>query len=197
MVLQPCWRVKISDIEVFRRGPTVAFAWSLRWASPKADGPEKGSWKPFKKPITSNPTRRQNTTLTLSLTQDWTVNPLPLEVDRYSPQPNDRQHYEWFDNGVAKRYQMPAYSILEPDTAIHAIQQFLNESMREYIGGHMTNATAITKRQFEMAQSNRDVGPFCHWIRTLGLTIRAHRNHWSINVSNSGLPVGSLRSLGI
>src|SRR5436190_4653877 len=134
----------------------MPFAWSLRWMNAKADENGKALWKPFKKSITGVPDRRRDTSKMVHLTQGWCSKPLILQVDQYKPAPTDKQHYEWFDNGIQKSYPTPAYSIADPDDANHAISKFINENMEEYIDSHMNNSTAITKRQFEIAKNNRD-----------------------------------------
>lgn len=151
----------------------------MRWINVKADKNGKSLWKPFRKSIADVPSRRGDTSREVHLSQGWCSKPLILQVDRYQPAPTDKQHYEWFDNGIRKLYLTPAYTIADPDDANHAIARFLDENMEEYIDFHMKNSTAITRLQFELAKSSLNK-PLIHLALKLWVACRFIETPWSI-----------------
>jgi hypothetical protein len=148
-----CFRPKIRDIEVFRRGPTLDFAWSCRWKIRDARPEAKSIWKP----ITELPAGRNDRFKMVELSQGHSHENLRLRVREYAPEPGDRQHYTWYDGDVEHFYRTPAYAIAELGYARNAIKKFLEINFRVYLGALLQNASPITRYTFETALNNQDL----------------------------------------
>ena len=135
-------------------GPTLEFAWSRRWLNPRCEKNIRNTWMPFKDSITVG---AGNSLKRVQLSQDWTAQPLEVEVDRYEPRSDDKQHYEWTLNGERKEYPTPAFSIADPDNATRAIDAFLQSQMEAYIDARLQNAAALTRFQFETSKKHQKV----------------------------------------
>ena len=157
LIWQPCCRVKLSEIEVFRRGPTLEFAWSRRWQNPREQVYGKHLWKPFSKPMVVSRYGESGALKTLHLSQGWVPTPLVVKVGEYKVKKGDKQHWEWLDGDQRRTYRMPPFSIADPDSTVQAIEDYLEEHLEEYIDSRLQHATQITKGQFEMAKMSNEV----------------------------------------
>jgi hypothetical protein len=148
-----CFRPKIRDIEVFRRGPTIEFAWSRRWKSKDIKLEAKSIWKP----ITELPTGRTDGFKVVELSQGHSSEKLRLRVREYNPEPGDKQYYSWYDEDSEHFYNTTPYAITDLGYARNAIKSFLDRNLEGYLDILLLNASPITKRTFETALQNRDL----------------------------------------
>ncbi|KAG0645688.1 hypothetical protein D0Z07_8715 [Hyphodiscus hymeniophilus] len=175
-LLRPvCWRPNIGYTEIFRRGPTIDFAPTLR-GNCEDEGPGKQAvWKHFATRRTGN-----ESTKSVELSQNWTSNTLKIPLERYQPKEGDKQHYAWFDNGGEQHYHTPPYGIANLHVARSSIERFLEEKSAAYIEAHMRNATEITRETFRVAQENKHQLPLVERALKLWVCCRFIEEPWSI-----------------
>ncbi|KAE9378490.1 hypothetical protein N431DRAFT_435586 [Stipitochalara longipes BDJ] len=175
-LLRPlCWRPNIGGTEVFRRGPTIDFAVSLRGNMEDEAPGKQAIWKHFAvRRIGNEPSK------TVELSQGVVPNRLKIRLDRYQPKDTDRQYYQWFNNeGVQQKYHTPAYGIENLSVAQHAIEGFLRDNSEAYIETHLKDATEITRKTFHTAQQNKHL-PLVERALKLWVGCRFIEDPWSI-----------------
>jgi len=148
-----CNRPKIRDIEVFRRGPTVEYAWSSRWKLREVKPEAKSIWKP----ITELPTSRSDETKIVELSQGHAQENLRLRVRRYGPEPDDKQYYTWYEGDERRTYDTEPYAIADLGYARNALRKFLDRNVRVYLNVLLRKASPITKATFQAALQNQDL----------------------------------------
>lgn len=172
-----CWRPNIGSTEIFRRGPTIDFAVSLRGNMVDAGPGKQALWKNFA-------TRKsgKGDSKFVELSQGWTSKTMRIRLDQYKPMSTDKQYYSWFDNGVEQKYQTPAFGISNSDEANSSIGKFLVQNFDAYLDFHMRNAPEITKRTFRSAQNNMHL-PLVERALKLWVGCRFIEDPWSMTGS--------------
>lgn len=147
-----CWRPpKIKNAELFRRGPTIDFAASLRGHKADAKPGKQAVWDLF-----ATGTKGRHAPKVVHLSQHWTSDTLTIELHRYQPMETDKQFYTWFDeNGIERRYVTPPYGISDWRKVHSSVERFMERNFQGYIDAHLTNANEITRLTFEVAVEHR------------------------------------------
>lgn len=174
-LLRPlCWRPNIGSTEIFRRGPTIDFAASLRGNSEDAGPGKQALWKHFATRKSGSDSARY-----VELSQNWTPNTLRIRLDRYQPMDTDKQHYTWFDNGIEQQYRSAPFGIASLGVASSAIEKFLVQNSEGYIQAHMNVATELTRKSFQTAQQHKYL-PLVERALKLWVACRFIEEPWSI-----------------
>ncbi|KAI9049136.1 hypothetical protein LZ554_006984 [Drepanopeziza brunnea f. sp. 'monogermtubi'] len=174
-ILRPlCWRPNIGSTEVFRRGPSLDFAASLRGNSEDAGPGKQALWKHFA-------TRRSgsDSARIVDLSQYWTGNKLSIRLDRYQPMETDKQFYTWYEDGKERQFRTPAFGIANLGIATSAIEKFQAQNAEAYIEAHLRTATELTRKTFRTAQAHRSL-PLVERALKLWVACRFIEEPWSI-----------------
>ncbi|KAG4442197.1 hypothetical protein IFR05_002307 [Cadophora sp. M221] len=179
-LLRPlCWRPNIGSTEVFRRGPTIDFAASLRGNSEDAGPGKQALWKHFATRKSGSDSSR-----VVELSQNWTSKTLVIRLDRYQPMETDKQQYTWFDNGVEQQYKTTPFAVANIGVATLAIEKFLAQNSEGYINAHMDLSTELTRKSFQTAQQHKYL-PLVERALKLWVACRFIEQPWSITGSET------------
>ncbi|KAF8424200.1 hypothetical protein EV426DRAFT_107192 [Tirmania nivea] len=136
----PCFRARVTEAELFRRGPTSEFSWTRRWIL-LTSIKEIDTW--------SSPTPRM-----IEITQD--IGPtLKLLCKEYIPLDGDRQDYHWKDafTGALKTLTTPPYAIAEVERAHATIERYVEDNLGLYLEGILDSENTIVWESFRIAMS--------------------------------------------
>ncbi|CUS12319.1 unnamed protein product [Tuber aestivum] len=131
----PCFRARMTESELFRRGPTEEFLWTRRrWL--KASPNDRTVW--------ASPAKEFTVTQGMGLT-------LNLMAKQYKPLPDDRDNYTWIDqNGEVAALACPPYAISDIDRAQGTINRYVEDNIFRYIQEHVSS-NVILWESFSMA----------------------------------------------
>ncbi|KAF8453406.1 hypothetical protein BDZ91DRAFT_768222 [Kalaharituber pfeilii] len=136
----PCFRARVTEAELFRRGPTSEFAWTRRWIL-LTSIKEIDTW--------SSPTPR-----TIEITQDMGPT-LKLRCKQYIPLEGDRQQSHWNDafTGARRTLNTPPFAIADVEHAHAAIERYIDENLSVYLEGLLDSENTIVWESFRIALS--------------------------------------------
>lgn len=162
----PCFRARMTESELFRRGPTEEFLWTRRrWL--KASPNDRSVW--------ASPAKGFTITQGMGLT-------LNLMAKQYKPLPDDRDTYTWVANGGnVGALSCPPFAISDIDDAQRTINRYVEDNTIRYIQEHVSS-NLILWESFSMAlrMSNSKGSSLLRNALKLWVASRIIETPWSI-----------------
>ncbi|KAI5793689.1 hypothetical protein DFH27DRAFT_526931 [Peziza echinospora] len=136
----PCFRARVTEADLFRRGPTSDFAWTRRWIL-LTSIKEIDTW--------SSPAHRS-----VEMTQDM-GKILELRCKEYIPLEGDKQQYSWPDpiTGQNKTLRTPPFAIADVEHAQATIEKYIDQNLETYLEGLLDSENTIIWESFRIALS--------------------------------------------
>lgn len=136
----PCFRARVTEAELFRKGPTSDFAWTRRWIL-QTSIKEIDTWSSLVPKV-------------IDVTQDLGVT-LQLRCKEFIPLNGDRLDYTWTDvyTGARKELWTPPYAIADVEHAHKTIDRYIENNLGRYLEGYMDSENPIAFESFRIAAS--------------------------------------------
>jgi hypothetical protein len=133
----PCLRYKITEIRLFKPGQTTRLEWTQRWPDKKLK--DIATWASPETKI-------------IRTTEGFSSVPLKLEVREFVPLEGDVLHRHWFvSDGSKKSVPVPAYAIVNVDTAQEAYLEYINRGGPEFFKGWLKGKDDLLVRTYSAA----------------------------------------------
>ncbi|KAK0871223.1 hypothetical protein LTR87_012969 [Friedmanniomyces endolithicus] len=151
MLAEPCCRIELIDVKLFRLGSTEDPLILLLWTQSKEG--EKGQLLLEDGTTSIEPPRL------IALTQDVSTTLLAVTVTRFLPGPADTTAFTWTDpaDGILKAFEMPPYYISDMAEAQGNLRRYIADARQEYTKGLLKNSNPLLRKVFAEAERYADV----------------------------------------
>ncbi|KAK3071574.1 hypothetical protein LTR53_008382 [Teratosphaeriaceae sp. CCFEE 6253] len=149
LLVEPCCRVEILDVKLFRLGSTTNPSLLEQWTVSKESG--KGLV------LLDDGTTMLEAPRRLRLTQDINTVSLSVTVPRFQPTLGDVTGFPCTDarTGVVTSYELPPYYISDMAEAAANLRKHIREARREYCNRVLAKANPIVRKTFREAERYR------------------------------------------
>jgi hypothetical protein len=130
----PCFRYKVTEIRLFKPGQVPGFEWTERWPDKKLKN--ISTW--------ASPQTR-----IIHTTEGFSALPLELEVREFIPVEGDVLRRHWYtSDGTKKSVDVPAYAIVNVDSARQAYIQYINQGAAEFFKGWLKDRDNLVVKTY-------------------------------------------------
>lgn len=113
---QPCLRLKITDVKLYKPGQVKGHEWTSRWQNAIVD--DIGNWASPETKI-------------IRVTEGYTGKTVELRVRKFHPQAGDKLDRSWVSKGVKKSVSIPPYAIVDMEEAKTAFDRYIRAGLSE------------------------------------------------------------------
>jgi hypothetical protein len=133
----PCVRYKITEIRLFKPGPTPEFQWTQRW--PNAKLKDISEWA-------SSEIRR------IQITEGFSSAPLELKVRKFVPKEGDvLERHWWTQDRIKKSMSVPAFAIANVNTARKGYENYICQGGAEIFKGWLKEKDELLVKTYGAA----------------------------------------------
>ncbi|KAK0732259.1 hypothetical protein B0H67DRAFT_478582 [Lasiosphaeris hirsuta] len=162
----PCIRYKVTDVPLFRLGPSDNYIWTKRWLGKSLKDISK--WA-------------SEDTTSILLTQDHGGTAINVSVKKFIPVYGDTLNYFWITgSGHKKTLGCTPFAIANLEQVSAEVKRHIKQSVTEHVATFTDNRTAILSKTFSMVMRTAEQANLLNEVLELWVASRLIEKPWRV-----------------